>query len=102
MNRLLVVKVDSKSFPAICSMHHETLYIIGIILLGKLNQHSILGRLLTFCFYRIGPFLSYWSDDEKIWSVLSHGSIFYHFGVDDENIGLGPDRLYLQPLHVCT
>ena len=69
MSRLLGVKVYLISFPAMCHMHHETLY-IGTVLHGKLYQYSVLGRLLTFGFYQIGPFLSDWSDDEKTWSVF--------------------------------
>ena len=47
-------------------------------------------------------FLSDWSDDEKTWSVFITRVRFYQTVTDDENLGLGPDRLYLPPLHVCT
>ena len=40
-NRFLGVKLDSKSFPAIYAIHHETLY-IGIVLHGMLYQHSVM------------------------------------------------------------
>ena len=40
-NRFLDVKLDSKSFPAMYAMHHETLY-IGTVLHGKLYQYSIM------------------------------------------------------------
>ena len=40
MNCFLGVKLDSKSFPAMYAMHHETLE-IGTVLHGKLYQLSV-------------------------------------------------------------
>jgi hypothetical protein len=39
---------------------------------------------------------------KKLGPFLSLGSAFYQTGADDEDLGLGLDRLYFPPLHVCT
>jgi hypothetical protein len=57
----------------------------------------------------IGPFLSDYPAFirlkqmmKKFGPYLSHGSVFYQTVTNDENLGLGPDRWYVPPLHVCT